>query len=91
MGFDTYDRITSQMVPSSNSLVSHCLRRTRRMVDSYSNFFVLQSIGSQYILGDLIYSLSLSISLRVISRTKVQLGVQGFVQPFPEFQNKLDS
>jgi hypothetical protein len=39
MGFDTYDHIASQMVPSSNSLYSYCCRKNRHTVDSYPNFF----------------------------------------------------
>jgi hypothetical protein len=32
--------------------------------------------------------LSLSVHLRVISKTEVQMGVQDFVQPFVEHRNK---
>jgi hypothetical protein len=61
------------------------------MVDSYSNFFcTVEQKPLAYPQG-LIYSLGLSITLSVISRTEVQMGVQGFVQPFPEHQNKLSS
>jgi hypothetical protein len=49
----------------------------------------LQSIDSPHILEDLIYLLGLSISLRVIGRTQVQMGSHGFMQPFPELQNNL--
>jgi hypothetical protein len=36
---------------------------------------VLQSTGSQHILENLIYSLGLSIGVRVKRRTEVQLGI----------------
>jgi hypothetical protein len=38
-GFGTYDRITSQTVPSSNYLGSYCCRRTHYTLDTYSNSF----------------------------------------------------
>jgi hypothetical protein len=41
---------------------------------------ILQSTGSQ----NLIYSLGLTISLRMVSRNEAQLGIQGFMQPFPK-------
>jgi hypothetical protein len=39
----------------------------------------------------LINSLGLTIGLGMISRTKAQLGIQGFMQPFPKHQSKLSS
>jgi hypothetical protein len=84
MGSNTYYHIASQTVPSSNSLDIYCCRKTRRMVDSYSNFFcTIKHKLSAYPRG-LIYLLSLFINLRVISRTEVQMGIQGFMQPFLE-------
>jgi hypothetical protein len=59
------------------------------MVDSYSNFLCIVEHKLLAYAQGLIYSLSMSISLWVISRTKVQMVVQGFVQPFPELWNKL--
>jgi hypothetical protein len=52
---------------------------------------VLQSTRSQHILKNLIDSLGLTTSLRVISRIEAQLGIQGFMQPFPELRSKLSS
>jgi hypothetical protein len=53
MGFGTYNHIASQMLLYSISLSNYCYRRTRRTVDSYSNFFcttehMLLSISSGY-------------------------------------------
>jgi hypothetical protein len=89
MGFGTYDHITSQMVPSPKSLGSYCCRRNRIRYTIILTSSILQSACFQHILEGLIYSLSLSIGLTVISRTEVQLGIQGFMQAHPELQNKL--
>jgi hypothetical protein len=81
-----------QMVPSSNSLGNCCYRITWRMINSFfPSPSVLQSTCSQHILTNLIYLLGLSIGREVISRTEIQMGVQGSVQSFPELQNKLGS
>jgi hypothetical protein len=57
MGFDTYDHIASQTVPSSDPLHSYCCRKTQHMVDSYPNFFrIAEHRLSTYHWG-LIYSL----------------------------------
>jgi hypothetical protein len=37
----------------------------------------------------MIYSLGLSIGLKMINRTEAQLGIQGFMQPLLEHQSKL--
>jgi hypothetical protein len=91
IGFDTYDHITSQTVPSSNSLGISYYGRTRSTVDSYSNFFhTVEHMLSAYPRGQ-IYSLGPSIGLRVISRTEVQMGIHDLMQYFPEHQNKWGS
>jgi hypothetical protein len=76
MEFSTYDHIASRMVQSLNSLGNYCYRRTRRT-------------GSQHILEDLIYSLDMSICLRVLCRTEVQTGIHGLMQPVLELQSEL--
>jgi hypothetical protein len=59
------------------------------MVDSYSNSFRTAEHKLLAYPRSLIYSLSLSIRLRVIRRTKVLTGIHGFVQSFSELQNNL--
>jgi hypothetical protein len=72
-----------------NFLDDYCCRRVRRTVDSYPNsFHIVVHKLSAYPCG-LIYSLGLSIFLRTIRRTEVQMGIQGFLQPFLELQNNL--
>jgi hypothetical protein len=61
------------------------------MVDSYSNsFYTTEHRLLAYSRGSDLLSW-LSISLRAISRTKVQMGIQGFMQAFPELQNNFGS
>jgi hypothetical protein len=50
---------------------------------------ILQSTSSQHVFYNLIHPLGLTISLRMISRTETQLGIQGFMQPLPKSQSKL--
>jgi hypothetical protein len=52
---------------------------------------VLQSTSSQHVFKNLIYSLGLSTGLRMIRRTKSQLGIQGFKQTLPKLWSKLSS
>jgi hypothetical protein len=60
------------------------------MVNSYTNFFhTIEHKHLAYHRDSDLLPLGLSVHLRVISRTEVQMGVQGFVQPFLELQNKL--
>jgi hypothetical protein len=59
------------------------------MEDSYSNSFRTSVHMLLAYPWGLIYLLGLYIDLRVISRTEVQMGIQGFIQPFPELQNNL--
>jgi hypothetical protein len=55
------------------------------MVDSYPNFLHTARHKLLDVFQNLIYSFGLTIGLRVISRTEAQLGIHGFMQPFPEF------
>jgi hypothetical protein len=50
---------------------------------------ILHSTGSQHIFKNLIYPFVLTISLRMISKTEAQLGIQGFMHPLPKHQSKL--
>jgi hypothetical protein len=55
------------------------------MVNSYTNSFCTTELELlAYPRESDLLSLGLFIHLRVISRTEVQMGVQGFVQPFLE-------
>jgi hypothetical protein len=67
-----------------DSLDNYCLRRTRHTTDSYPNFFhVVEHKLSAYLLeSDLLFGLTMR--LRMISRTEMQLGIQGFMQPLPK-------
>jgi hypothetical protein len=90
-GSNTYDHIASQTVLSSNSLHSYYCQKTRHTVDSYPNFFRTAKHRLLVYSRGLIYLLGMSISLRVISRTEVQMGSHGFMQHFPEHRNNLGS
>jgi hypothetical protein len=79
MGSYTYDHIASQMVTSSDSLHSYYCQKTQHTVDYYPNFFCTTEHRLSAYPWGLIYSLGLSIGLRVISITKVQMGIQGFM------------
>jgi hypothetical protein len=62
-----------------NSLGSYYCRKIRRMVNSYTNSFrIVEHKLLAYPRG-LFYLLDLSIGLRVINRTEVQMGIQGFM------------
>jgi hypothetical protein len=75
----------------SNSLHSYYCRKTQHTVDSYPNFFrtTEHRLSAKPQESNLLSRLS--IGLRVISRTEVPLGIQGFMQPFPELRNNLGS
>jgi hypothetical protein len=61
------------------------------MVDSYPNFLrIAEHMVSTNPQGSDLLSRFVRV-LRVISRTEVQTGIQGFMQPFPELQNNLGS
>jgi hypothetical protein len=61
------------------------------MIYSYPDFFHTTEHMLLIYPWGLIYSLGLSIGLRVISRIEVQMGIYGFMQPHPEHRNKLGS
>jgi hypothetical protein len=81
---DTCDHIASQTVPSSNSLHNYYCQKTQHTVDSYPNFFRIAKhrISAKPRESNLLSRLS--IDLRVIHRTEVPMGIQGFMQPFPK-------
>jgi hypothetical protein len=80
----TYDHTASRTVPSSRFLDNYYCRRTRHMADSYPIFFCTTKHKPLAYPKNLIYSLDLTISLRMISLNEAQLGIQGFMQPLPE-------
>jgi hypothetical protein len=83
-GVCTSCHIESQIMTSSDCPVNYYMR-TQHKVDSCPATTMLKGTSSQHVFQYLISPFSLSISLRMIGCTKIQLRIHILMKTFPKF------